>query len=84
MAAKNRPRRSLGHRKLSIVCSGQDRSLAEIREAINEVAAAVRGGSAGEASAEELSARVAQIWAMLAELDPALARRMATYSGEQE
>ena len=66
------------------MCSGQGRSLAEIREAINEVAAAVRSGPAGEASAEELNARVAKIWAMLAELDPALALRIATYSGDQE
>jgi hypothetical protein len=66
------------------VCSGQDQRLAEIREAIDAVAAAVRGGAAGEASAAELSARVAAIWAMLAELDPALALKVATYSGDRE
>lgn len=66
------------------MCSGRERRLTEIREAINEVAAAVRGGPAAKASADDLSARVAKIWAMLAELDPALALSLATYDPDHE
>jgi hypothetical protein len=57
-----------------------------IGAAIDEVAAATRAGAAGHADMaaghadiDELAARLASIWAMVAELDPALAARLRSY-----
>jgi hypothetical protein len=65
------------------VCSTEER-LALIGEAIDEVAAASREGAASDAGMADLTARLARIWAMLAELDPALARRLRDYAVDGE
>ena len=61
------------------MCSTEDR-LARIGEAIDEVAEAASQGAASGAG----MAQLARIWAMLAELDPALARRLRGYSVDSE
>jgi hypothetical protein len=65
------------------VCSTEDR-LALIGEAIDEVAAAVSGGTASGPGMADLTARLARIWTMLAELDPALAARLRNYGVDGE
>jgi len=55
-----------------------------IGEAIDEVAAAAGDGAASGAGMADLTARLARIWVMLAELDPALARRMRGYADDGE
>lgn len=63
------------------MCSTQEARIARIGAAIDEVAAAAAhaGGAAGHADVNELAARLAGIWAMVAELDPALAARLRSY-----
>ena len=63
------------------MCSTEER-LALIGEAIDEVAAASREGAASGAGMADLTARLARIWAMLAELDPALATRLRGYTAD--
>jgi hypothetical protein len=63
------------------VCSTEER-LALIGEAIDEVAAAASGGAASGAGIADLTAQLARIWTMLAELDPALARRLRGYTAD--
>jgi hypothetical protein len=41
-------------------------------------------GAAGHADVTELAARLADVWAMLAELDPALAARLRSYFPDTE
>jgi hypothetical protein len=65
------------------VCSTEDR-LARIGEAIDEVAEAASEGAASGAGMADLTAQLARIWAMLAELDPALAGRLRGYSVDSE
>ena len=65
------------------MCSTEER-LALIGEAIDEVAAASREGAASGAGIADLTARLSRIWAMLAELDPALARRLQGYTVDGE
>jgi hypothetical protein len=65
------------------VCSTEDR-LVRIGEAIDEVAEAASEGAASGAGMADLAARLARIWAMLAEVDPALARRLRGYSVDSE
>jgi hypothetical protein len=65
------------------VCSTEDR-LARIGEAIDEVAEAASQGAASGAGMADLTAQLARIWAMLAEVDPALARRLRGYSADSE
>ena len=55
-----------------------------IGEAIDEVAAAASQGAASGTGMADLTARLAHIWVMLAELDPALARRMRGYAVDGE
>ena len=61
------------------MCSTEER-LALIGEAIDEVAEAASQGVASGAGMAELTAQLARIWAMLAELDPALAGRLRGYT----
>ena len=62
------------------MCSTREARIARIGAAIDEVAAAARaGGATGHADVNELAARLASIWAMVAELDPALAARLRSY-----
>ena len=56
--------------------------LALIGEAIDEVATAASEGAASGAGMADLTARLARIWAMLAELDPALAGRLRGYTSD--
>ena len=64
--------------------STEDPRLARISEAIEAVAHAARSPD-GRAGAEDLADRVAGIWAMVAEADPALASRLPGYcTGEKE
>jgi hypothetical protein len=75
------------------MCSITDERLALIGTAIDELAAAARA-AAGDAGAEPsdtmtqasmtqdaMAERVAGIWAMVADLDPALAHRLSQYTG---
>ncbi|HEY6492360.1 MAG TPA: hypothetical protein VIZ43_03745 [Trebonia sp.] len=50
--------------------------LNRLGEAIEELADAAR---ADASSAQELAGRLAEVWEMVAELDPELARRLAGY-----
>ena len=65
------------------MCSTEDR-LAQIGEAIDEVAAAASGRTASGTGMADLTARLARIWAMLAEVDPALAARLRNYGVDGE
>jgi hypothetical protein len=60
------------------MCSTREARIARIGAAIDEVAAAARAGG-GHADVNELAARLTGIWAMVAELDPALAARLRSY-----
>jgi hypothetical protein len=55
-----------------------------ISKAIDDVAAALSAGELSGAGTADLAARLAHIWAMLAELDPALARRLRDYALDGE
>jgi hypothetical protein len=57
------------------VCSIEGGAIAEVISAIDQLAADAGAGL----PAHEMSARVAAIWAMLADLDPELARLQAAY-----
>lgn len=61
------------------MCSNMEARIAAVGEAIDEVAAALHAGAASGASLDDLAGRLAQIWAMVAELDPGLARRLPGY-----
>jgi hypothetical protein len=61
------------------MCSTREARLARLRAAIDEVALAARADPAGHADPEELAERLAGLWAMIAELDPGLARRLRGY-----
>jgi len=51
-----------------------------LRAAIDEVALAARAGQSGHARPEDLAERLAGLWSMIAELDPALAARLRGYA----
>jgi hypothetical protein len=61
------------------MCSNADR-LALIGEAIDQLAADAASGAAD--SPDRVAGQLAAIWAMMAELDPGLARRLRSYTGE--
>ncbi len=64
------------------MCSTRDARLDRIGAAIDEVAIAARAYAAGYADVTDLAdlaGRLAGIWAMVAELDPALAARLRGY-----
>jgi hypothetical protein len=52
---------------------------ARLSSAIDDLAAAAE--TAGEPASRDLSALLAQAWALIAEADPELAKRAARYSG---
>jgi hypothetical protein len=66
------------------MCSTVEERLALIGTAIDEVAAAASAGELSSARMAELTARLAHIWAMITELDPALARRLQGYVVDSE
>jgi hypothetical protein len=61
------------------MCSTLEARLAMLRAAIDEVALAVRAGQPGHPGPQDLAERLAGLWAMIAELDPALAARLRGY-----
>jgi hypothetical protein len=61
------------------MCSTREARIARIGAAIDEVAEAARTGAAGHTDVTEMAARLASIWAMVADLDPALAARIRSY-----
>ena len=62
-----------------MVCSIDESALRRLAEAIDQLDADRKS-----ADAAALEARIAAVWAMLAELDPALARRLRGYSVDSE
>ncbi len=69
------------------MCSITDPRLAMIGTAIDELAEEARAAAARPRPAlgapDTMAERVAGIWAMVAELDPGLARRLAQYTDPQ-
>ena len=65
------------------MCSITDERLALIGTAIDELAEAARvaAGDPGAGTPDTMAERVARIWAMVADLDPALAHRLSQYTG---
>jgi hypothetical protein len=61
------------------MCSTREARIARIGAAIDELAAAARADAAGDKDMTDLAARLAGIWAMVAELDPALAAKLRSY-----
>jgi hypothetical protein len=61
------------------MCSTLEARLARIGAAIDEVALAARAAAAGQGEAGDLADRVASLWAMIADVDPALAARLRGY-----
>jgi hypothetical protein len=59
--------------------STREARLASLRAAIDEVALAAQADPGEHADLEELAARLAGLWAMIAELDPGLAARLRGY-----
>jgi hypothetical protein len=64
------------------MCSTPDARIALIGQAIDELAERTRMGSQAAAGADsgDVARRLAEIWAMVAELDPGLAQRLPKYS----
>ena len=60
------------------MCSSAAERLATIGEAIDQLAAEAAG--ADDASPGRVAERLAAIWAMMADLDPGLARRLRGYT----
>ena len=63
------------------MCSNAAARLTRIGEAIDKLAA--ESASAGDDSPDRVAERLAAIWAMVAELDPGLARRVRGYTDEE-
>ena len=61
------------------MCSTWEARLASLRAAIDEVALAAQSDPGEHVDVGELTARLASIWAMIAELDPGLAARLRGY-----
>jgi hypothetical protein len=74
------------------MCSTVSERLARIGQAIDELAAETRetgrpvrgAGTAGTGPAASMDDRLAQIWQMMAELDPEVARRVTDYGGSSD
>jgi hypothetical protein len=66
------------------MCSTPEVRLAMLRAAIDEVALAAHAGRSGHTQAEDLAERLAGLWNMIAELDPALASRLRGYGPDAE
>ncbi len=60
-----------------VLQGGAEQRIAEIERAIDELAN--MAGPAGLGGTEPIVARVAELWGLLAELDPEVARRLAGY-----
>jgi hypothetical protein len=66
------------------MCSTLEMRLAMLRAAIDEVALAARADRAGHTDPGDLAKRLAALWAMIAELDPALAARLRGYGPDAD
>ncbi len=64
------------------MCSTTGERLARLGQAIDELAAESEEARAG--AADDVADRLAGAWAMLAELDPELAKRLAGYHAAPE
>jgi hypothetical protein len=68
------------------MCSMTDPRLAMIGTAIDELAEAARAEATAAGSrpgaADTMAERVADIWAMVADLDPGLAQRLSRYTDQ--
>jgi hypothetical protein len=65
------------------MCSTTGGRLARLGQAIDELAAQSQA-QAGPGAADDVADRLAGVWAMLAELDPELAKRLAGYHAAPE
>ena len=63
------------------MCSSDAGRVAEIGRAIDDLAARARsvGRDARPGEESEIAARLAELWSLIAELDPEVARRLPTY-----
>lgn len=61
------------------MCSNGGARLARIGEAIDQLAD--EAAAAGDGEPSQMAGRLAALWAMLAELDPGLARQLRGYTG---
>jgi hypothetical protein len=61
------------------MCSTTDRRIAEIGQAIDDLANQAAPAAGAVNGTEPIVARLAELWALLAELDPEVARRLAGY-----
>jgi hypothetical protein len=61
------------------MCSTRAARIARLGEAIDELAVTLRKSSASEACPGDVTARLARIWELIAELDPAVAARLRGY-----
>jgi hypothetical protein len=59
------------------MCSTTSERIAKIGAAIEELAADAQPGQQGQP--DDLPGRLAELWAMIAELDPELAKRLPRY-----
>jgi hypothetical protein len=66
------------------MCSTAEDRLSLIGKAIDEVAAVLSAGAPFGAELDDLAGRLAHIWGMIAELDPALAGRLRNYAVDGE
>jgi hypothetical protein len=64
----------------SSVCSTQESPLDRLARAIDDLAADSRDGAAHA----DLAERIARLWAMLADLDPELAKRRPGYEAAED
>lgn len=61
------------------MCSNTATRLTRIGEAIDQLAA--EAAAAGDGGPSQVAGRLAALWAMIAELDPGLARQLRGYTG---
>jgi hypothetical protein len=62
------------------VCSKTGAAIDRIAAAIDQLAMDAQDAKAAEVTVPELAARVAQLWQMVGDLDPELARRAQRYT----
>ncbi len=63
------------------MCSNAAARIARLGAAIDELAAEV--ANAADDGPDRVATRLAALWAMMAELDPGLARRLRSYTSEE-